>query len=104
MNENLNLVNSLYETLGFAIEAINHDPHPTPNEGAGVTVGYGDHVITVSFTTKPKDVFVSIVDQDSGGCGQGGVSKAGVSVLEDHFLIYATVTANSALLKWVVTN
>ncbi len=96
------LVKSLYEALGHALNPLDCS-EVIPPENEGILLPHGDHVITVKLDTRPATVYVSIADDGNPVCG-GEVSTAGVSLLDDGFVLYAKIKTDHAVVRWIIKN
>lgn len=95
------IAKQLNVVLGHVIDGlVCGSDFPAPHEG--IHLPFGDHVITVKLDAKPQEVFVSL-DAEGGMpvCG-GDVSTAGVTVLDDGFVLYAHVKSDHVVVRWVV--
>jgi hypothetical protein len=100
MTNKQNLIDSLYQSLGYAIEEIDAAPSPTPSDG--ITLITGSHTLSIETQEPPKQVFVSLVDQDSQVCGSD-LSTVSVTTNPTGFVAYVVVKSNEATLNWVIT-
>ncbi len=96
------LVHSLYEALGHALKPLDCS-EVLPPENEGILLPFGDHVITVKLDVKPAVVYVSITDDGNPVCG-GEVSTAGVTLLDDGFVLYAKIKTDHGVVRWIIKN
>jgi len=65
-----------------------------------VTVDTGNQEITVNLPGKPLRVWFSLGDDCCPPVCQGNVDKAGATLLDNGFVIYAEITSTMRIIKW----
>lgn len=93
------LTKHLFESLGHVLDVIGCDGGQDRTDG--IELPFGDHVITVKLDVNPREVYVSLADLGSSVCG-ADISTAGVTLLDDGFVLYAHIKSEQSLLKWLV--
>ena len=93
------LLNTLTDVLS-QVEC-GHDNDHLIEEEEGILLAYGEKNITFKTDFKPERVYVSITCDGLAVC-VGEKNTIGVTLLEDGFILHASVKTNHALVKWII--
>ena len=90
----------LVDTLCNLMEGLECDACSC-EDGEGILLANGPHVVTFKTEFKPVEVYVSVSPQGVPVCS-GSQTTVATHLLDDGFVLYAQVAEDSVVVRWIV--